>query len=89
MRTAEAELLILVTTSRSLESDVIRKRSSVVWGGAVGKVPVKATRWLPTLPHARFNSRGRDREALPYAHRLPKALLESKRICLISLGVID
>ena len=29
------------------------KVSHSVWGGAVGKVLVKATRWRPTLPHVR------------------------------------
>jgi len=38
---------------RSLESDVTRKRSCVVWKGAIGKV-LMATRWSPTLPQARF-----------------------------------
>jgi len=46
MRTAEMELNILKWL---LESRVIRKRSSTVRRGAVGKVPAKVTRWPPTL----------------------------------------
>jgi hypothetical protein len=38
----------------SLESYVIRKRSCVVWRGAIGKVPLRVTRWSPTLQHVRF-----------------------------------
>jgi hypothetical protein len=30
------------------------KDSRAVWRGAIGKVPVRATRWWPTLRHARF-----------------------------------
>jgi RNA-directed DNA polymerase len=33
---------------------VTRKRSSTVWWGAVGKVPIWVTRWPPTLLHVQF-----------------------------------
>ncbi len=35
----------------SLESYVIRKAVMSSLKGAVGKVPIEATRWSPTLPH--------------------------------------
>ncbi|NJL56451.1 hypothetical protein HC928_15685 [bacterium] len=54
MRTAETVLNIireraLPFTLRLLESDVIRKRSCVVWRGAIEKVLAMVTRWSPTL----------------------------------------
>ena len=40
--------------NRPLESGWRAKDSRAVWSGAIGKVPVRATRWWPTLPPARF-----------------------------------
>ena len=37
---------------------MIRKRSSTVWRGAVGKVPARVTRWPPTLHQVRFDVAG-------------------------------
>src|SRR4029450_3954443 len=43
---------------RPLESGLRSEDSGAVRRGAVGKVPARATRWRPTLPHAGFWSRG-------------------------------
>jgi len=58
------------------------KDSRAVWRGAIGKVPARATRWWPTLPHAGFGGgdggnglRMKHRAlSLPYAAELLRRL---------------
>jgi hypothetical protein len=52
---------------------VIRKRSCVVWRGAIGKVPAMVTRWSPTLPHAQFWRRGRQGDLSLDSHGIHSA----------------
>jgi len=61
------------------KADLRSKDSRAVWRGAVGKVPVKVTRWQPTLRHARFCSRGEESDFLIDCNRLA-ALLRFGRI---------
>ena len=56
------------------KADLRSKDSRAVWRGAVGKVPVKVTRWQPTLRHARFCSRGEESDFLIDCNRTAQPL---------------